>query len=87
MNKLLTKKLKKIKKIFEKTIDKSNILCYNYYRKKERGKRKMRKTYFNKNTTRYATYGGVVPKYDAIVKACEEALKEKAEREAKRNKK
>lgn len=47
----------------------------------------MKKTYFNRNTTRYATYGDMVPKYDAIAKACEEVLKEKAEREAKRNEK
>lgn len=40
----------------------------------------MRKTYYNKNTTRYATYGNVVPKYDAIAKACEEAIKERAKR-------
>ena len=46
-----------------------------------------RTNYYNThNISRYPTYNGVV-KYDAIMKACEEVLKERAEREAKRNEK
>ena len=44
-------------------------------------------TYYNKNCSRYPTYGNTIPKFDAIAKACEEAIKERAEREAKRNEK